>query len=77
MQGSLFYEYRIEDHVPPDHLVRPIGSFVDCRVLRQHLASFHDSTGRPSVDPELGSTSHRVCCRVMTVKYAAGAPCHA
>jgi transposase len=58
MQESLFYEFRLEDHVPPDHLVRSIDSFVDCWVLRQPLASFHDSTGRPSVDPELGSTSH-------------------
>jgi hypothetical protein len=22
MQGSLFYEFRIEDHVSPDHIVR-------------------------------------------------------
>ena len=77
MQGSLFYEFRIEDHVPPDHLVRSIDSFEDCWELRQPLASFYGFTGRPSADPELGSTSHRACCRVMTVKYAAGAPCHA
>jgi transposase len=51
MQGSLFYEFRIEDHVPPDHIVRSIDSFVDCWELRQHLASFDGSTGRPSVDP--------------------------
>ena len=48
MQGSLFYEFRIEDHVPPDHLVRSIDSFVDCWVLRQPLASLYGFTRRPS-----------------------------
>ena len=53
MQESLFYEFRLEDHVPRDHLLRAIDPFVDCSALRQHLASFYSSTGRPSVDPEL------------------------
>ena len=47
MQKSLFYEFRIEDHVPPDHLVRPIDSFVDCGQLRQPLASFYAPQGGP------------------------------
>jgi transposase len=53
MQESLFYEFRLEDHVPCDHLLRRIDRFVDCSELRQHLASFYSSIGRPSVDPEL------------------------
>ena len=53
MQESLFYEFRLEDHVPRDHLLRAIDPFVDCSALRQHLASFYSSTGRSSVDPEL------------------------
>jgi transposase len=53
MQESLFYAFRLEDHVPSDHLLRRIDRFVDCSELRQHLASFYSSTGRPSVDPEL------------------------
>src|SRR5215211_8687622 len=53
MQESLFYKFRLEDHVPRDHLLRAIDPFVDCSALRQHLASFYSSTGRPSVDPEL------------------------
>jgi len=53
MQESLFYEFRLEEHVPPDHLLRRIDRFVDCTELRQHLASFYSTTGRPSVDPEL------------------------
>jgi hypothetical protein len=38
MQESLFYEFRLEEHVPPDHLLRRIDHFVDCSELRQHLA---------------------------------------
>ena len=53
MQESLFYEFRLDDHVPRDHLLRAIDPFVDCSALRQHVASFYSSTGRPSVDPEL------------------------
>jgi transposase len=53
MQESLFYEFRLEDHVPSDHLLRRIDRFVDCSGLRQHLAGFYSSMGRPSIDPEL------------------------
>ena len=53
MQESLFYEFRLEDHVPSDHLLRRIDRFVDCSELRQHLAGFYSPTGRPSIDPEL------------------------
>jgi transposase len=53
MQESLFYEFRLEDHVPSDHLLRRIDHFVDCSELRRHLTGFYSTTGRPSIDPEL------------------------
>jgi transposase len=53
MQESLFYEFRLEDHVPSDHLLRSVDRFVDCSELRRHVAGFYSATGRPSVDPEL------------------------
>jgi transposase len=53
LQESVFYEFRLEDHIPCDHLLRRIDCFVDCSELRQHLAGFYSATGRPSVDPEL------------------------
>lgn len=52
-QSALFYEFSIEDYVPQDHLLRGINRFVDLCGIRQHLAPFYSSTGRPSVDPEL------------------------
>jgi transposase len=52
-QGSLFYEFSLERHVPADHLLRAIDRFVDLGDLRARLAPFYSSMGRPSIDPEL------------------------
>ena len=52
-QGALFYEFRLDDHVPADHLLRSIDRFVDLSPVRAHLTPFYSSIGRPSVDPEL------------------------
>ena len=52
-QGSLFYEFSLERHVPADHLLRAIDRFVDLTDLRVRLAPFYSSVGRPSIDPEL------------------------
>lgn len=52
-QSALFYEFCLEDHVPQDHMLRSIDRFVDLSDIRQHLAAFYSSTGRPSIDPEL------------------------
>lgn len=52
-QGALFYEFYLERHVPPDHLLRAIDRFVDLSDLRAGLAPFYSSTGRPSIDLEL------------------------
>ena len=64
-QGALFYEFSIEDHVPPDHLLRAMDRFVDLGDMRRHLAPFYSTTGRPSVDPEL-------MIRMLIVGYAFG-----
>src|SRR5512147_1584279 len=53
MQDCLFYEFRLEEHVPGDHQLRLIDRFVDLSDLRRHLAGFYSTIGRPSVDPEL------------------------
>ncbi|UWQ26677.1 IS1182 family transposase [Leisingera aquaemixtae] len=64
-QGALFYEFSIEDHVPSDHMLRVIDQFVDLSGIRQHLAPYYSTTGRPSVDPEL-------IIRMLLVGYAMG-----
>jgi transposase len=52
-QAALFYEFSPERHVPATHLLRSIDRFVDLSDVRNHLAPFYSSTGRPSIDPEL------------------------
>jgi len=53
VQSALFYEFSLEAHVPPSHLLRSVDRFVDLSGVRAHLAPFYSSTGRPSIDPEL------------------------
>src|ERR1700743_2107171 len=52
-QAALFDEFSLERLVPADHLLRSIDRFVDLEQVRQDLAPFYSSAGRPSIDPEL------------------------
>ena len=52
-QGALFYEFSLDGHVPPEHLLRSIDRFVELSELRRELAGFYSAIGRLSVDPEL------------------------
>jgi transposase len=53
VQEELFYGFSLEQHVPANHLLRSIDRFVDLSGIRNHLAPFYSSMGRPSIDPEL------------------------
>ena len=53
MQEALFYGFRLERHVPDNHLLRKIDWFVDLSEVRKHLEHYYSETGRPSIDPEL------------------------
>jgi transposase len=52
-QEALFYGFRLEEHVPADHLLRAIDRFVELSDIRRQLEPFYSAVGRPSVDPEL------------------------
>jgi len=64
-QGSFFYGFSIEDHVPYDHLLRKIDHFLDLSDIRNYLAPFYSHRGRPSIDPEL-------MIRMLLLGYAMG-----
>jgi transposase len=49
----LFYAFRLESHVPQDHLLRGIDAVFDFAAIRKSLEPYYSSTGRPSIDPEL------------------------
>jgi transposase len=52
-QGQLFYEFRLDEAVPEDHLVRKIGALLDLSWVYAELAPYYSEIGRPSIDPVL------------------------
>src|SRR6201984_2640686 len=50
---ALFYYFRLEDHIPENHLLRLIDKHVSFEFIRQQLKQSYSETGRPSIDPEL------------------------
>ena len=54
-QRQLFYDFNLDDVIPPDHLLRRLNVFAT-RVLadlHEQLRPFYSDIGRPSIDPEL------------------------
>ena len=54
-QGPLFYEFRLEDRILENHLLRRMNVLVTAVLadLHKELKSHYNDIGRPSVDPEL------------------------
>jgi transposase len=52
-QGQLFYEFRLDEVVPDDHLVRKIRSMLDLSWVYAELSPYYSEIGRPSIDPVL------------------------
>jgi len=52
-QERFFYNFRLDDVVPTDHLVRRIDAVLDLSWLHGELEPYYSHTGRPSIDPEL------------------------
>ena len=50
---SLFYYFRLEDHVPENHLLRLIDKHISFEFVREQLKNSYSEMGRPSIDPEL------------------------
>jgi transposase len=62
---QLFYNFRLEDHVPTNHLLRQLDRVLRFDRIRSTLASHYSHTGRPSIDPEL-------MLRILLIGYAYG-----
>ena len=54
-QRQLFYEFNLDEMIPPEHLLRRIDVFATAVLadLHDQLKAFYSDIGRPSVDPEL------------------------
>jgi transposase len=63
-QGRLFYEFRLDDRIPQNHILRRIDVFVTAALANLHeaLEPYYSDIGRPSVDPvlEKADTVNRV-----------------
>lgn len=64
-QEELFYEFRLEAHVPAGHALRQIDAVLSFDRVRARLATHYSHTGRPSIDPEL-------VFRMLLIGYAYG-----
>src|SRR5271169_4137068 len=62
---SLFYYFRLEDHIPENHLLRLIDHHVSFDFVRDKLRESYSETGRPSIDPE-------VLLRILLIGYLYG-----
>jgi transposase len=80
-QEQLFYEFRLDEVVPGDQLVREIAAVLDLTWVRAELASYYSPLGRPSIDPVLmirmlivgyvfAIRSERLLCREVQVNLA-------
>jgi transposase len=54
-QANFFYEFRLDERIPKDHLLRRIDGFVTAALADPHERPqpHYSLIGRPSVDPEL------------------------
>jgi transposase len=52
-QGQLFYDFRLDEVVPEDHLVRDISTVLDLSWVHAELGPYYSRIGRPSIDPVL------------------------
>ena len=54
-QPSFIYQFRLDERVPKDHLLRRIDRFVTPTLADMHerLQPYYSEIGRPSIDPEL------------------------
>ena len=52
-QDRLFYDFHLDEVVPPDHLLRKIETVLDLNWLREEMKPHYSTIGGPSVCPEL------------------------
>src|SRR5262249_42544001 len=66
-QASLFYEFRLQDRIPKDHLLRRINVVIGpvLEGVREQLKPYYSEMGRPSVCPEMMT-------RMSMVRYCSG-----
>lgn len=49
--SKFFYDFRIDDYIPQDHLLRLINTYVDFEFIRKRIKHLYSHTGQPAIDP--------------------------
>src|SRR5215472_2800223 len=52
-QGQLFYQFRLAEVLPDDHLFRTMRALLDLSWVYAELTPYYSEIGRPSIDPVL------------------------
>lgn len=50
-EPKVFYQFSLEERVPPEHLLRRVAAVVDFSFVRRLTARFYSHTGQPGIDP--------------------------
>jgi hypothetical protein len=61
-QGQFFYDFNLDEVVPPDHLARRIDTVLDLGWVHKELAPYYSHTGRPSIDARLATCALMRSC---------------
>ena len=80
-EEGLFTYVRLEELVPPGHILRAIDRWIDFSCIEEKTRGLYSHTGRPSVDPEVlirmlvvgylyGLTSERRLCQEVQLNLA-------
>ena len=48
-QQALFYEFKLEERVPSDHLLRRVDAILDLSFVHDAMAKHYSAIGRPSL----------------------------
>ena len=73
-QGQLFYEFRLDEAIPEDHLVRKIRALLDLSWVYAELSPCYSEIGRPSDRPRADDPRADYRLRVRHAVGAAGLP---
>ncbi|MBN2256579.1 MAG: transposase, partial [Anaerolineaceae bacterium] len=50
-EDGFIYNFRLEEYVPKDHLLRIIDEHIDFEFIRDRVKHLYSHTGKPSIDP--------------------------
>lgn len=50
-EDGFIYNFRLDDYVPEDHILRIIDQHIDFEFIRNRVKHLYSHTGKPSVDP--------------------------